>query len=478
LKPITLLKNTVVFGLLFFLLGMMILNSIPESFAEPYWGNLKVDVEKSYRLEGPKADVIIIQAKITNNDNDPIDIWSWNMQLEDSQHREFSSGDYYDLIDNGHDVTERDCPFDTSIDLNPGLSQDLDICFEVPKENVEFTLSFYESDPDYCRNPTYGSCQEKHVRIIVNAPSPKSSTSSSPQLSQQSTTQFHSAILVLDPIPSNVQSGADITFSGKLSTTSGLVVQSATINIKDGAGFGTDDELGSVTTDDNGGFSGVWTATTKSSGIWNFYAEYSGQDNISSAKSVTHSITVSSSGQSSNQPSYSAPKDTTPPKILNPTDITVDAESQFGAEVIFKVLTIDETDSIVTPSCSKNSGSLFEIGETEVTCNAMDSSGNRAVPISFTITVNPLDTAIPVWVKTVASYWCDDAIDDASFVEGIQYLIDNNVITISVESSSSGSQEIPEWVKNNACWWSNGAISDDDFASGIEYLVKQGIINV
>ena len=450
---------------------------ILPAYAEAYWGNLKVDVDKSYRLEGPNADVIIVDAKITNNDNEPIDIYGFYIQLEDSKHREFSSADYYDLINNGHKVTERKCPYVSTINLNPGLSEDLNICFEVPKENVEFTLSFYESDPDSCRNPTYGSCQEKHTRIIVNAPSPKTSTPSSQQ-SSQSSTQFHSAILTLDSIPSNVQSGTEITFSGQLSTTSGLVVQSATINIKYDTDFGTDDVLGTVTTDENGKFVGTWTATPKSSGAWNFYAEYDGADNVSSAKSVTYSVTVSSSGYSSDQSSYSAPSDTTPPKILKPTDVTVDAESKDGAKVTFKVLAIDDTDSIVTPSCSKNSGSLFEIGETKVTCNAMDSSGNRAVPISFTVTVNPLDSTIPVWVKTVASYWCDDAIDDASFVEGIQYLIDNNVITVSAKSSSSDSQKIPEWVKNNVCWWSQGTISDDDFASGIEYLVKQGIIHV
>ena len=170
--------------------------------------------------------------------------------------------------------------------------------------------------------------------------------------------------------------------------------------------------------------------------------------------------------------------DTTPPKILKPDDIVVDAKSQYGTKVIFEIVTNDDTDSIVNPSCNINSGILFEIGETKVTCNAMDSSGNRAVPVSFTVTVNPEKPAIPDWVKNVASYWCDNAIDDTSFVEGIQYLIDNNIIAVSAQSNTSGSQEIPEWVKNNACWWSSSVISDDDFATGIEFLVTKGIIQV
>lgn len=173
-----------------------------------------------------------------------------------------------------------------------------------------------------------------------------------------------------------------------------------------------------------------------------------------------------------------ATKDTTPPKILKPVDVVVDAETQYGTKVTYQILTIDDIDSIVRPSCNPISGSLFAIGQTKVTCNAMDSSGNRATPISFTITVNPLKTSIPNWVKNVASFWCDNSIDDGSFIEGIQYLIDNKVIVVSTHSGVGGSQEIPQWVKNNACWWSKGSISDSDFASGIEYLVKEGIIRV
>ncbi|MCH7647350.1 MAG: HYR domain-containing protein [Thaumarchaeota archaeon] len=171
--------------------------------------------------------------------------------------------------------------------------------------------------------------------------------------------------------------------------------------------------------------------------------------------------------------------DTTPPKILKPTDITVDAENSNGARITFEVIAIDDTDQIVRPSCNPSSGSFFEIGETRIVCNARDSSGNRAIPISFNVTVNPLEIAIPDWIKTVASVWCDDKIANSEFISAIQYLIENNIISISETSSGYGSsQEIPSWVKNNACWWSQNLITGEDFASGIEYLVQQGIIRV
>ncbi|MFB5622206.1 MAG: peptidase, partial [Candidatus Nitrosomaritimum yanchengensis] len=88
-------------------------------------------------------------------------------------------------------------------------------------------------------------------------------------------------------------------------------------------------------------------------------------------------------------------------------------------------------------------------------------------------------TSIPSWVKNVAGFWCQNHIDDASFVEGIQYLIDNGIIVVPAKSKViSDTQEVPQWVKNNACWWSEGSITDLDFASGIEYLVREGIIVV
>jgi len=172
-------------------------------------------------------------------------------------------------------------------------------------------------------------------------------------------------------------------------------------------------------------------------------------------------------------------RDITPPKILQPTDITVDATDNRGAVVHYEVLAIDDIDEIVRPSCRPFSGSSFPIGETTVTCSATDFAGNSARQVSFTIMVNEPPFFIPAWIKEVAAFWCDDKIDDTAFIDGIQYLIDNDIIIVEATSSGTGgSQEVPAWVKNNACWWSLGSITDEDFASGLEYLIGQGIIRV
>ena len=91
---------------------------------------------------------------------------------------------------------------------------------------------------------------------------------------------------------------------------------------------------------------------------------------------------------------------------------------------------------------------------------------------SFLTTVNFSDVVIPSWIKDVAGFWCGDEIDNASFIEAIQYLINNDVIMVpATTSSGSGAQEIPNWIKNNTCWWSQGLITNSVFASGLEYFI-------
>lgn len=173
-------------------------------------------------------------------------------------------------------------------------------------------------------------------------------------------------------------------------------------------------------------------------------------------------------------------EDITPPEIIQLEDILVIADgSDAVTPVTFEVKVVDDVDESITATCKPESGFLFGIGETVVKCTAKDSSGNFAIPMNFSVIVSLPEILIPNWVKNVAEFWCQDQIDDASFIEGIQYLIDNAIIVVPGSSQSIGQpQDIPQWVKNNACWWSSGSITDLDFASGIQFLVREGIIVV
>jgi len=44
--------------------------------------------------------------------------------------------------------------------------------------------------------------------------------------------------------------------------------------------------------------------------------------------------------------------------------------------------------------------------------------------------------------------------------------------------SSAEAAGVPAWVKNNAGWWADGTIADSDFITGIQYLIEEGIITI
>ena len=103
-----------------------------------------------------------------------------------------------------------------------------------------------------------------------------------------------------------------------------------------------------------------------------------------------------------------------------------------------------------------------------------------APPASDTLATPPA-TAIPEWIKTNAGWWADGVLDDDSFLNGIIYLIDNGIIQIpetSQGASDTADSSVPEWVKTNAGWWADGALDDGSFISGIQFLVEKGIITL
>jgi hypothetical protein len=91
----------------------------------------------------------------------------------------------------------------------------------------------------------------------------------------------------------------------------------------------------------------------------------------------------------------------------------------------------------------------------------------------------PVVREIPSWIKNNAGWWADGSIDDSSFVQGIQFLIQEGIMQIPpTTQGSSGSNEIPSWIKNNAGWWADGSIDDDSFVGGIQFLIEEGIMSI
>ena len=85
---------------------------------------------------------------------------------------------------------------------------------------------------------------------------------------------------------------------------------------------------------------------------------------------------------------------------------------------------------------------------------------------------------VPDWIKNNAGWWSSGSISDFTFVTGIEFMLENNIIILSNVSSSENISDdsIPDWIKNNAGWWSEEKISDDEFVSSLKFLIQEGII--
>jgi len=73
--------------------------------------------------------------------------------------------------------------------------------------------------------------------------------------------------------------------------------------------------------------------------------------------------------------------------------------------------------------------------------------------------------------------WSEEKIVDNKFINVINYLIENRIIIIDQnESEILEVKKIPSWIKTIAGWWADGTIDDKTFVNGLEFLVQKSII--
>ena len=84
---------------------------------------------------------------------------------------------------------------------------------------------------------------------------------------------------------------------------------------------------------------------------------------------------------------------------------------------------------------------------------------------------------IPSWIKTSAKWWAKDVVPDTSMKEGINYLIQNEMVTLSESYSHQNVKKIPEWFKITSLLWAEGIVSETEFINSIQYLIDREIIS-
>lgn len=167
-------------------------------------------------------------------------------------------------------------------------------------------------------------------------------------------------------------------------------------------------------------------------------------------------------GISSNQP-YLNDKEK---KIVFGADISPELES---FNIVIKDKRDSFTDRIFLNKCSATKSYSYTTGYTS------EQQGH----VVESMEQNLQEPQIPSWVKTNARWWSEGQIGDTEFTQGIEYLIQQDMIDVRESTKAEDTQQqIPTWVKTNSQWWADGVISDSEFIKGLEYLIKIGIIRV
>jgi hypothetical protein len=126
------------------------------------------------------------------------------------------------------------------------------------------------------------------------------------------------------------------------------------------------------------------------------------------------------------------------PVIAFHDDVTAEATSAAGAIVTYtSPATTDNVDDPGTATCAPVSGSQFALGDTTVTCNAIDAAGNAAIPTSFIVKV--VDTTAPE--VTVPNNMTVPATDESgaivTFSASAYDLVDGEITPTCAPSSGS-----------------------------------------
>ncbi|HJM00933.1 MAG TPA: peptidase [Nitrosopumilus sp.] len=115
-----------------------------------------------------------------------------------------------------------------------------------------------------------------------------------------------------------------------------------------------------------------------------------------------------------------------------------------------------------------------------ININFNNLDGNEFATTSFPIAINEHNSIlIPDWIVNNALMWSEKKIDDNQFIEIIDNMIKNEIITIDQNQSEILKiKKIPSWVQTITGWWVDGQIDDKTFVQSLEFLVYKNIIAI
>jgi len=146
---------------------------------------------------------------------------------------------------------------------------------------------------------------------------------------------------------------------------------------------------------------------------------------------------------------------------------TFDSAGEYHVDVLIDGI-------LFSPIPTETASFKLQLGEMEGELEKIDTE-TKVMPTETTSKTN-----IPNWIKQIAEFWIAEEIDDEGFVQVIEYLVQQDIITIPYAEAPEGGAavSIPSWIKTSAEFWVKGDTSDDEFAIGLEWLINNGIIAV
>ena len=144
-----------------------------------------------------------------------------------------------------------------------------------------------------------------------------------------------------------------------------------------------------------------------------------------------------------------------------------DSQRNSADKMFANAITVTES-SIVNVQQSENQSTEKEIADPSFVLQSENQPTEKEI------------ADIPLWVKNNAMWWHEKQIDDSDFVSGIEYLINEKVITIpeTKATGSINSKEIPGWISNVAGFWSSDLITDTEFVQAMQWLITNGVMEV
>jgi hypothetical protein len=165
-----------------------------------------------------------------------------------------------------------------------------------------------------------------------------------------------------------------------------------------------------------------------------------------------------------------------------PTTVNIAWDGRYGAgeKIPFEITFFDENQSLLKDV--KYAYSLFDENDQEVERNSGDDPNNPGI-----IAIEGID--IPkIYVPSEGQYRLDILVYGLGLDYDPTYAgIGSAIIeigpslpkdTVITPPDVKPPTAIPEWIKNNAGWWADGAIGDSDFVQGIQFLIKEGIMSI